>query len=117
MRKLSLVGFAVIPLAMALFAPSVIGRAQSAVRFEYTRVTPYLMNPMDPRRVSYAACVATPTEWRCREFAAKDSSDVALRTALATLGNEGWELVSAIDDPPGQSLPEGMTYLFKRKQQ
>jgi hypothetical protein len=117
MRKLSLAGFAVIALSMAMFVPSLIGRAQSAGRFEYVRVTPYLVNPMNPARIGYRACVATTGEWICRQFESKDSSDAGLRTALATLGNEGWELVSAADDPPGESIPEGLTYLFKRQRQ
>jgi hypothetical protein len=116
MRKLSFGGLAVIALGMAIIVPSQIGRAQSAGRFEYVRVTPYTVNPMNPARIGYRACVASTGEWLCRQFESSDSSG-ALRTALATLGNEGWELVSAVDDPPGTSIPEGLTYLFKRQRQ
>jgi hypothetical protein len=117
MRKLPLAGLAVITLGTTMFVPSLIGRTQSTGGFEYLRVTPYSVNPMKPARVGYRACVATTGEWVCRQFEPQDSSDAGLRTALATLGNEGWELVSAVDDPPGASIPEGLTYLFKRQRQ
>jgi hypothetical protein len=116
MRKLSVAGFAVIALGTGMFVSSPLGRAQSPGGFEYVRVTPYSVNPMNPARTGYRACVATSSEWTCRQFESKDSSD-ALRTALATLGSEGWELVSAVDDPPGESIPKGLTYLFKRQRQ
>jgi hypothetical protein len=96
-----------------------VGRAQSrnGSRFDYLRVTPYLPDPLNPARVAYRACVAASTEWTCREFESKDSPDAPLRTTLATLGQEGWELVSAVDETPDVSLPDGLTYLFKRQSQ
>ena len=39
-------------------------------------------------------------------------SDSALLALLATLGSEGWELVSVFDE---NSPSDGMTYLFKRQ--
>ena len=99
MMKLSLSVVALIAVIAAMFAPSLVGRAQSATRFEYGRVAPYGVTQTEGnrvyQRVGYRACVAASDEWTCREFGPKESSDAALRTALATLGNEGWELVSA----------------------
>jgi hypothetical protein len=89
-------------------------RTPSASRFEYLRVTPYLSRPMNPVQVAYRACVAATSEWTCRDFDSKENSNAPLRTALATLGQEGWELVSAVDETPSESIPEGLTYLFKR---
>lgn len=92
--------------------------AQAAASpFEYLRVTPFSVSiPIAPNQISFApgyrACVAAATEWTCREFRPETVSDSALRTVLATLGNEGWELVSAVkEDGPTSAL----TYLFKRQ--
>ena len=102
-----------------LFAMSIVGRAQSAVRFEYGRVTPYTVAQTQGgwvyQHVGYRACVAVTNEWTCREFEPKESSEAALRAMLATLGNEGWELVSVVDEDPNSSL--ALTYLFKRQRQ
>jgi hypothetical protein len=127
MRKLSLSVVAVIAVVAAMFAPSLVARAQSAVRFEYLRVTPYPANLATPGRINYRwvgyrACVAASSEWTCREFEADGSSNdalhIALRTTLATLGNEGWELVSAVDERHELNTTfGGLTYLFKRQRQ
>ena len=121
MMKLSLSIVALMAVIAAMFAPSLVGRAQSATRFEYGRVAPYGVSQADGRvvylRLGYRACVAATDEWTCRDFGPTESSDAALRTALATLGNEGWELVSAVDEDPSSSFPEGLTYLFKRPRQ
>ena len=93
-------------------------RAQAVVTpFEYLRVTPFSVSiPIAPNQVGFApgyrACVAAATEWTCREFRPETLSDSPLRTVLATLGSEGWELVSAVkEDGPTSAL----TYLFKRQ--
>jgi hypothetical protein len=127
MRTLSLTVVAFIALVAAMFAPSLVARAQSAVRFEYLRVTPYHAVTETPGRINYRwagyrACVAASSEWTCREFDADGSSNVALnvalRTTLATLGNEGWELVSAVDERHELNTTfGGLTYLFKRQRQ
>ena len=121
MMKLSFSVVALIALtALAIFAPSLVAHAQRAARFEYSRVTPYGLwqNEGNVRhmRVGYRACLAATDEWTCRDFKPQESSDAALRTALSTLGNEGWELVSVVSEDPNPS-PYGLTYLFKRPQQ
>jgi hypothetical protein len=121
MRKLSLAVVAAIAVVTALSAPSLIARAQSTARFEYLRVAPYAMTIQTPnvvgsRWAGYRACVAASTEWTCREFEHKGSLD-ALPTTLATLGNEGWELVSATVQNDENVDRGGLTYLFKRQRQ
>ena len=125
MAKLSLaLAAALVTVAAVLFAPSLTARAQSP-RFEYLHLSPYgVISPSAPRpgvirveRPAYRACVATSPEWTCRPFEPDANtpvnSDDALRLALHTLGNEGWEMVSAVDDTPDKD--DGMTYLFKRQ--
>jgi hypothetical protein len=119
MSQLSLALVAVVVvIASATFAPSRIVRAQSAARFEYARVTPFIVNTVvSANRVQqtngYRACVAGTTEWTCRDFKPTESTDT-VRTALATLGSEGWELVSVVDENPPDYNPHGLTYFFKR---
>ena len=84
--------------------------------FEYLRVTPFTVPIPASNHISmhegYRACLAAAAEWSCREFRPANTSDSALRAVLATLGNEGWELVSAVkEDGPTSAL----TYLFKRQ--
>jgi hypothetical protein len=123
MTKFSLTVAAVIAVITAMFATALIARAQSATRFEYLRVTPYQSFTETPGRITYRwagyrACVAASSEWTCREFEPTDTSNAALSTALATLGNEGWELVSAVDERHDMnSTFGGLTYLFKRQRQ
>lgn len=115
--SLALAGFLVITTAMV--APSLTARTQSAARFEYLRLTPYGANRQTPGRVEhrsgYRACVAALPDWTCREFAPTESSEAALSTAMATLGTEGWDLVSVLDEDPDQTYPRGLMYLFKRQ--
>ena len=54
------------------------------------------------------ACIAASAEWTCRTFDGQVSQDDGFRTALVTLGSEGWELVAADPETPG-------TYFFKRQ--
>ena len=118
MTKTSIALVVLVALAMSAFAPSLVVRAQTFTRFEYARVTSFGRHiPTGPNSVEsrsgYKACVAAVSEWVCRDFEPTESTSAALRTALATLGNEGWELVSA----PSVDLnsPQGATYLFKRQ--
>jgi hypothetical protein len=116
MMKLSVAVAAVLAVVTAVFAPSLTARAQSGARFEYARVTPYQAVTRTPGHVEYKwagyrACVAASSEWTCREFD-------ALPTTLATLGSEGWELVSAVDGRHELNGGfGGLTYLFKRPRQ
>ena len=117
MAKFSLSVAALIAVVAAMFAPSVIAQ-QGMQQLDYVRVTPYLFTVSDgPDRVrewvGYRACQAANSEWTCRKFESTESGDVALRTALVTLGNERWELVSAVQETRAANLP-GLTYLFKR---
>ena len=102
MRKLSLAIAAVLAVVAALCAPSLVARAQNPMRFEYLRVTPFQSVTKTPGHViyrwaGYSACMAASAEWTCRQFEG-DGINAALRDALATLGQEGWELVSAVDE-------------------
>jgi hypothetical protein len=119
MSKIPLALVGVVVVGSAMLTPSLVVRAQSASRIEYVRVTPYAAyTPVSPNAVrehyGYRACVAGLNEWACREFRAESSTD-ALRTALVTLGNEGWELVSTVEENPNVSGTVGVTYLFKRR--
>lgn len=125
MLKLSLSVAAILAVIVGMTAPSLVGRAQSqsAVRFEYLRVTPYQAVTETPGRIiyrwaGYRACAAMSSEWTCRELSGDNLND-ALRTTLATLGNEGWELVSAVVENPEINTRDGgaLTYLFKRQRQ
>ena len=87
--------------------------------FEYLRVVPYDVSDLTAgygrRFAGYRACVAGTADWTCRDFQPplNDSSNPALRLMLATLGNEGWEVVTAVPISEG-ALAGAMTYLFKR---
>ena len=115
MGKASLAVGALVTLVAAIFTLSVVQttRAQTATRIEYLRATPFSAQlSSGALNTAYQACVAGPTEWTCRDFRPTVSSDSALRTMLSTLGNEGWELVSAA----GEGEPtwnKKFTYLFK----
>ena len=118
MRKSLLVVVAVV--VAALFGSSLLARGQAAPRFEYTQLYPYSELIAHPTlgqvrsRVGYQACVATNAEWTCREFRVENRPDAGYRTALATLGREGWELIT-----PYHESTDGMTrtLLFKRQLQ
>jgi hypothetical protein len=119
MSRISLTLIAVVVVVTALFTPSRTVRAQSGSRIEYVRMTPYVVRtPVAPNAVQersgYRACVAGVTDWACRDFQPTQSSTDALRTALVTLGNDGWELVSAVEEDPSSGT-RGLTYLFKRQ--
>jgi len=120
MSKASLALVAVVVVLTATFAPSLIVRAQGSTRFEYIRVTPYAVHiPVGPNavqdRTGYRACVAGNSEWACREFPPAESSTDALRRAFVNLGNDGWEMVSAVEEDPNWSGIHGLTYFFKRQ--
>ena len=120
MSKTSLALVAVVVVVTAMFAPSLIVRAQGTARLEYMRVTPYnVPTPVAPRavqdRTGYRACIAGSSDWACREFPPAESSTDALRTAFVDLGNDGWELVSAVEEDPNWSGIHGLTYFFKRQ--
>jgi hypothetical protein len=120
MGKLFLLVGASIAIMLALGGSMLIARTQSVARFEYSRVSPYNVPQREGQivylRVGYRACVAAAEQWACRDFGPQDSSEGALRTALATLGNEGWELVSATPANP-TLFSDGLIYLFKRHRQ
>lgn len=118
MSRISLTLVAVVVVA-ALFTPSRAVRAQGATRIDYVRVAPYVVRTsVAPNavqeRYGYRACVAGINDWACRDFQPTQSSIDALRTALVTLGNEGWELVSAVQEDPTRGT-FGLAYLFKRQ--
>jgi hypothetical protein len=124
MRTTRSIGFAAVVAlaAIAFMVPSLVARQQTVTRWEYLRITPGLPSPvatfdMSQDRLGYQACQAKDTEWKCRDFESKDNQDDALRSALATLGAEGWELVSTVAQAEGVSYPSGLTYLLKRQQQ
>ena len=117
MSNNSLAFVAVVVIVGAMLTPTRIVRAQSAARFEYARVTPYLYSTEVAQKktewtTGYQACVADTTQWTCRDFKPRESTD-PLRTALATLGSEGWELVSVADEYPDRT-PRHLSYFFKR---
>ena len=105
---------------VGLFGSSLVARSQAVARFEYTQLSPYSELISHPTlgqvlsRVGYRACVATNAEWTCREFRVENRPDAGYRTALATLGREGWELIT-----PYHESADGMTrtLLFKRQLQ
>jgi hypothetical protein len=113
--SLGLVGVIVV-VVTAMLTPSFIVRAQGTTRFEYVRVTSYPVRDILPGgqvRSGFRACIAGTQAWNCREFPPTESSDSGFRNALATLGNEGWELVAAVVEQPAN--PVDLTYLFKRQ--
>lgn len=119
MKKSPLVVLVAAVVVAGLFGSSLIARNQSTARFEYTQLTPF--SELIPHakfgqvwsRVGYRACVAASAEWTCRDFK-ESSADEGYRTALATLGREGWELIT-----PYHESADGMTrtLLFKRQLQ
>jgi hypothetical protein len=99
MRKSLFAVVAVTVVIGAMLGSSLVARSQAAARFEYTQLFPY--SELDPHaqfrqvwsRVGYRACVAASAEWTCRDFR-ESSVDAGYRTALSTLGREGWELIT-----------------------
>jgi len=120
MSKIPLAFVAVIGVVAALFASSLIVRAQGAQRFEYVRVAPYMARiPVGANavqeRIGYRACVARISEWACQEFPPTEPSTEPLRNALVSLGNDGWELVSAVEEYPNFGTQFGANGLTDRK--
>jgi hypothetical protein len=119
MSKISLVLVGGVIVVAAMLTPSFVVRAQGITRFEYVRVTSYpaqvpsYRGPGVQMGSGYRACVAGTDAWNCRQFPPTESSDTALRNAIATLGNEGWELVAAVVENPANGAD--LTYLFKRQ--
>jgi hypothetical protein len=116
MSKSSLALVALVAVVAAMVTPTLTVRAQSPTRFEYARVTPFVTRvPVGTNTVQerwgYRACVASVGQWSCRDFQPAQYAADALRTALVTLGNEGWELVSPVQEDSGFG---NLTYLFKR---
>lgn len=122
MTRFSLTAAAVIVASVGLFTLSPT-RAQGAARFEYTYVTTHqrlYQGQGVPGGVTttagYRACLAAGSQWTCRDFDRADLSGAALTaawaTALTTLGDEGWELVSVVYDPQSSLNP---THIFKRR--
>ena len=119
MSRRSLAVVAGLVVVTALFARSPVAGAQGGTRLEYVQMKPVIVRTMVDantvgERMGYRACVAGLNEWTCRDFQPTRSSADALRTALVTLGNDGWELVSAVEEDPSVN-PHGLTYLFKRQ--
>ena len=93
-------------------------QGKAAPRFEYLDLTPTVMSPAGPNiRFTYSACIArTDLNLACRSFESRVSARHAQQTALATLGAEGWELVSAMGSAwnPFED-PTLKDYVFKRQ--
>lgn len=117
MRKSLFVVVAAVVVVTALLGSSLVARSQAAARFEYTKLTPFSELIPGSRggqiwaTVGYKACVATVTEWSCRDFRSENSADAGFRIALATLGRDGWELVAPYPDSPEVFRS---TLMFKR---
>jgi hypothetical protein len=116
MKKSWLAALVVVAILAGTLGRSVLARTQSSGRFEYTKVAAYSALVQHAQlgqvwsRVGYRACQATSADWTCRDFAPENSADAGLRTALVTLGSEGWELV-VLDHDEGI----GQTFWFKRR--
>jgi hypothetical protein len=108
-------------LTSVLLATSVVTTRTTTAetRWGYLTVTPGVSaRPGDAAPSGYRACQATLERWSCREFRsapAADNNDV-LAKVLTTLGDEGWELTSVLDETKQLSQPRGLTYIFKRQQ-
>ena len=120
MSRILLALVAVVVVVTGILTSSFTIRAQSSMRIEYAPVTPNVVQhstvALDAAQplFSYRACIARVTEWSCRDFKPSESSSEALRTALVQLGNEGWELVSVVEEDASFNT-RGRTYLFKRQ--
>ena len=110
MRKVTVAVVAAIAVVALWAAASLTAQTAAPARFEYARLSRYgTVDPSDPKQIrvhtaGYETCVATIGEWACRRFPEPNGG---FRTALATLGNEGWEAVSDSNS--------GATMLFKRQ--
>ena len=120
MSKILLASVAVAVVVTGMITTSFVVRAQGSTRIEYARVTPntvqhsaVALNAAQPL-FSYRACIARVNEWSCRDFKPSESVTDALRIAFVQLGNEGWELVSVVEEDASFNT-RGLTYLFKRQ--
>ena len=113
MSKTSLVALSVVALVAAAFASTGGVRAQSSASIEYLRVAPHRVSQTTGKmivwRTAYRACVATTGPLECRDFGG--GSESAVLIILATLGSEGWELVSVVKEDKSM---DGPSYFFKR---
>lgn len=120
MLKLSLATLSVVVILAAVFPSSIVTRAQGATQFEYIRATPFGVRWESSNiagsgksgfyiKTAYRACRASGETWNCREF----PPESALQTMLSTLGSDGWELVSVVNENPNNG--SDLTYLFKRQ--
>jgi hypothetical protein len=110
---------ALVSIGFCVFVSStMMARQLPSIAWDYLQLSPDFGQQS---RVVYSACVASPEGWECRKFedpesvaeSGRGTADTALRKALATLGSEGWEMVSVVQ---GRNPQLGMTYLFKRPQ-
>jgi len=111
------IGFASLALAAVVLAVATLTAKQPTPRrWEYLVLSPGLRGNLDTTQHGYEACEAKNAEWTCRPFRSlpTEFGDDALRRALATIGAEGWELVSVLEQPQNQGYPVGRTYLLKR---
>ena len=117
MRRPAVALVIVAALAIVALSPLAAQPQAASTRWEYTRLEGIQMPGPDGNgsRFSYRACRAATSDWHCREFAPEPtfSPDMALREALFTLGQDGWELVAAV--PPPADAQVGPSYLFKRQ--
>lgn len=113
MSKLSIALLTLVAIAIAIESTDGL-RAQSSTSIEYLRVAPYYASQRSGRmvyqRTDYRGCLAAIGPLNCRDFGG--GSDSALLVMLATLGSEGWELVSVVDEE--DPARDGLTYFFKR---
>ena len=59
-------------------------------------------------RTGYSASIGSRlAHQKCREFEDPEQQSRALDVALATLGNEGWEMVTVADQTGSQGSPQG----------
>ena len=119
---------AMLVIAAALSTSSLSARQQGSGQFEYLQLAPvsrYVDSGANrvTHVIGYRACIAEDADWSCRSFERTvipppagvqwpNPANEALGEALARLGREGWDLVSAVDDTPDREA--GMVYVFKR---
>ena len=105
---------------VALVASTVLARqSPPPTRWEYLQLVPGLPSTGEALQpAGYRACQAAGSGWTCRSFETQKDADAqdALPRARASLGADGWELVTAIDQTIHLSYPKGLTYMFKRQQ-
>ena len=114
MKKPYLVLAAVTLAFAAAFAPAALARQQAVAQFEYGTLVPSVNHVLGVG--GYRFCLATASEWSCREFKSPNGSASELHKTLAptlnALGQEGWELVQFKFYEANNTFDE---YLFKRR--